>query len=287
MADVQIIQRSRCHEGYQCICEHTSSVLNCRMRFSIYLPLTANSDSKTPTIYFLSGLTRNESTCPEQGDAQRFLSQHKLCMVWPDTSPRKVPTNENVTSVMYGPGASFYVDAAQKPWSKHYCMFTYITDELPKLIEQHFPVNGNKSVCGHSMGGYGSLLCAIKQPSLYKCVSVFAPLCSILKSPVSEQAFTQYFGDDKAHWMLWDVNTLVPNFNVQGSPLPILVDQGSIDEYLVPDDQLFVDEFVAFAEKNPSIDVNYKVREEFDHGYFFLQTFIEEHIQFHAQHLSM
>ncbi|EGD83434.1 hypothetical protein PTSG_04041 [Salpingoeca rosetta] len=256
--DVREVACFRCHDGHQRTYEHWSSTLHCRMRFSFFSP-RAISKQRLPVIYFLSGLSRTEQTCPEQGGTQQYLCKHNLCMVWPDTSPRGLELDKTVESAWYGPGASFYVDATEKPWEDHYRMFTYITQELPALIEERFNVTKEKGVCGHSMGGHGALMCMLKQPKLFNSVSVFAPLCSTIKSPVSQRAMLRYFGEDKGAWAPWDVLTLALQLPKDTSPIPILIDQAC---------------------------VTYRRQEEFGHGYYFLQTFIADHISFHAKHLN-
>eukprot|EP00055_Hartaetosiga_balthica_P014553 m.80205 g.80205 ORF g.80205 m.80205 type:complete len:323 (+) comp8620_c0_seq7:3-971(+) len=272
----------RCFKGWQKHITHWSKALQCKMNLHIFLP-DAIEETPVHVIYFLPGLTRTHETAALQGNTQRFLSEHGIMMVYCDTSPRNVLVNENVTSETYGPGAGMYVDAAVMPWKTNYNMFTYVSDELPSFIEQNFNVTERRSLIGHSMGGHGALLCAIKSKKSYASTSVFGSLCSISKSPVSKVAMTQYFGENVNTWKEWDVNELVGGCC---KSLNLLVSQGGKDEYLVPEDQLFVEEFVERAKENNAIDLQYEYHEEFGHGYFFLSTFIEQHISFHKYHLT-
>ena len=197
-----------------------------------------------------------------------------------DTSPRgaDVPDDEN-GAYDFGLGAGFYVNATQAPWNKHYQMYDYITQELPALIETHFPVNDKKSISGHSMGGHGALTIALKNQQAYQSISAFSPICNPTNSPWGKKAFTGYLGNNKADWHLYDACELIN----EGCLLPILVDQGQMDQFL--EEQLKPELLVNAAHKN-NADLILRMQPGYDHSYFFISTFIDDHLEFHAKHLK-
>ncbi|XKL59974.1 hypothetical protein PGB90_000990 [Kerria lacca] len=270
---------SKCFNGYQKVFSHQSVELNCKMRFAIYLPPQAE-ERNCPLIYYLSGLTCNEQNFIQKAGAQRFAAQYGYIVVTPDTSPRGCGLSGEDEKWNVGSGAGLYVDATETPWNKHYRMYSYITSELPIIIEDNFPIISDKvSIIGHSMGGHGALLCAFRNPGKYKSVSTFAPVCNSQKCVPFKEAFDLYLGPNSESHKEWNAMELVKNYN--GPPLCILIDQGTEDEFL---DQLYPTEFTeACAESRVSVILN--MRDGYDHGYYFVSTFIEEHFKFHSQFL--
>lgn len=211
-------------EGYQRVFSHESKVLGCKMNFAVYLPPQAES-GKVPVIYWLSGLTCTEMNFVQKAGAQKYASEHGLMIVCPDTSPRGLKIPGDSDSWDFGEGASFYVDATQEPWNKNYKMYSYVTSELPEIIAANFPVSeGKQSIMGHSMGGHGALICALKNPGLYKSVSVFAPICNPCKCPWGKKAFGNYLGaEETSSWKDWDATELMKVY--KGPEIHLLLDQ--------------------------------------------------------------
>nr|XP_018900967.1 PREDICTED: S-formylglutathione hydrolase [Bemisia tabaci]XP_018900969.1 PREDICTED: S-formylglutathione hydrolase [Bemisia tabaci] len=277
----------RCFGGYQKIYTHDSRELKCSMKFAVYLPPQCE-DSKVPVIYWLSGLTCNEQNFIQKAGAQRLAAEYGYIIVCPDTSPRNCHIPGEDESWDFGTGAGFYVDATQKPWSEHYRMYSYVTSELPEVIEKHFPVNVERqSIMGHSMGGHGALICALKNPGKYRTVSAFAPICNPSSCPWGrDKALPRYLGGDPKtphpNWAEYDATELVKKYN--GPPLQILIDQGAADNFL-KDGQLLPLNFVN-ASKDSLVSVIYKQQAGYDHSYFFIATFIEDHFKHHSKFLD-
>lgn len=263
--------------GTQEVWKHTSSSLNCEMRFGIYLPPKAQQ-AKCPVLYFLSGLTCTEQNFITKAGAQRYASQHGVIVVVPDTSPRGADV-ANDPAYDLGQGASFYVNATQAPWAAHYRMFDYVTAELPALIEQHFAVSEARSISGHSMGGHGAIMCALKKPSFYKSVSAFSPIAAPSQVAWGEKAFSTYLGNNKQDWRAWDAVALL---SVAQEKLALLVDQGDADEFM--DKQLKPDLLVEACEANGH-KLALRLQPEYDHSYYFIANFIGEHLAYHAKAL--
>jgi len=260
--------------------EHTSTSCNCKMTFSVYLPPQAKT-KKVPVVYWLSGLTCTDDNVRTKAGAQRYAAELGLALVMPDTSPRGDDVADEAERYDLGKGAGFYVNATESPWSDHYQMYDYVTLELPALIEKHLPVlAGVKSICGHSMGGHGALICALKEKGAYRSVSAFSPICHPVKSPWGENCFSAYLGKDKALWKNYDATELV----MSGvSVIPVLIDQGTDDEFLV--EQLFPEDLqAAYLEQGGQITL--RKQEGYDHSYHFIATFIGEHLAYHAKALS-
>lgn len=285
MTQIKLVASHRCHGGYQKIYSHHSKELSCEMKFAIYLPpQCADSAIKLPVLYWFSGLTCNELNFIQKAGAQRYAAEHGIILVCPDTSPRGVnlPGEDDVYD--FGSGAGFYIDAITDPWNKHYKMFTYVTKELIEVVNHNFPtVEGLQSVFGHSMGGFGALISALRCPGLYKSVSAFAPITNPIKCTWGEKAFTGYLGEDKQMWNEWDATELVRNYN--GSPMEVVIDQGADDEFLHKG-QLLPGNFIEAARQSERIKCIYNEREGYDHSYFFIATFVEEHIAYHAKFLK-
>ncbi len=272
---------NQCFGGKQLRFEHASSTLSCPMTFSIYLPPQAEQ-GKVPVIYYLSGLTCTDENMVQKAGAQRYAAEHGVALVAPDTSPRGdgVPDDPN-GSWDFGLGAGFYCDATQAPWSKHYRMYSYIVDELPALIENNFAVDASRqSITGHSMGGHGALTIALKNPGRFKSVSAFAPISSPLNCPWGEKALGNYIGNDRKAWQAYDSCELIKTAQER---LPILIDQGSADNFLA---EQLKPELLQAAAAEAGYPITLRLQDGYDHSYFFIATFIGEHIAFHAKHLA-
>ena len=272
------VSSNRSFKGIHEVWSHDSVAASCKMTFSIYLPDNPEGQ-KQKTLIWLSGLTCTEENFRVKSGVQSFASEHNMIIVSPDTSPRgdDVPDDPNYD---FAQGAGFYLDATEKPWSKNYNMYSYIVDELVEIIKDHFPVDANRlGISGHSMGGHGALTIAIKNPDIFKSVSAFSPICNPTKIPWGEKAFTKYLGKDENIWNDYDACSLIKSRGFQSD---ILIDQGEEDEFLA--DQLKPESFVqACEEKN--VEVSLRMQPGFDHSYFFIATFIQDHIDWHSQRL--
>lgn len=267
--------------GQQLRYKHQSSVLNCEMTFSIYLPPQA-AKGPVPVLYWLSGLTCNDENFVQKAGAQQHAAEHGIAIVCPDTSPRGDGVADDPEGAYdMGLGAGFYVNATQQPWADHYQMYSYITDELPALINGEFPVDSQRaSISGHSMGGHGALTIALKNPGQYKSVSAFSPIVSPLSCPWGDKVLSNYLGDDREIWAQYDSVELVKSATEH---LPVLVDQGDSDNFLV--EQLKTELLISAAEK-ADYPMQIRMQPNYDHSYFFIATFIGEHIAFHARALG-
>lgn len=266
--------------GQQLRYKHQSAVLNCEMTFSIYLPPQAKN-GPVPVLYWLSGLTCNDENFVQKAGAQQHAAEHGIAIVCPDTSPRGEGVADDPEGAYdMGLGAGFYVDATQQPWVEHYQMYSYILDELPELITSEFPVDSQRvSISGHSMGGHGALTIALKNPQRFKSVSAFAPICSPLNCPWGDKALSNFLGDDRQTWQQYDAVELVKQAQQQ---LPVLVDQGTADNFLK--EQLKT-ELLVRAGQVADFPIHIRMQPDYDHSYFFIATFIAEHMAFHASAL--
>ena len=267
--------------GQQLRYKHQSAVLNCEMTFSIYLPPQAKN-GPVPVLYWLSGLTCNDENFVQKAGAQQHAAEHGIAIVCPDTSPRGEGVADDPEGAYdMGLGAGFYVDATQQPWVEHYQMYSYILDELPDLINSEFPVDSQRvSISGHSMGGHGALTIALKNPQRFKSVSAFAPICSPLNCPWGEKVLSNYLGDDRQAWQQYDAVELVKQAQQQ---LPVLVDQGEADNFLT---EQLKPELLVRAARESDYPMQIRMQPEYDHSYFFIATFIADHIAFHARALA-
>jgi S-formylglutathione hydrolase len=246
------------------------------MRFCVYLPPQAESE-QVPVLYFLSGLTCTEENFMTKAGAQQVAAQYGLMLVAPDTSPRNTGIAGEDDDWDLGTGAGFYVDATVEPWSSHYRMYSYIVRELPPLIAEHFPVQFEKQgIFGHSMGGHGALVCALKNPQQYKSVSAFAPIAAPMRCPWGQKAFAHYLGSDKETWRAYDASELVLTANYHR---PILIDQGTADPFL--EQQLLPEVFQQACEK-ASQPLTLRFQDGYNHSYYFIATFVSDHIRYHA-----
>lgn len=276
---IERIEHRACFGGWQDVYRHRSDVLGCEMNVAVYLPPQAESGAKLPVLYWLSGLTCTEQNFITKAGAQRYAAEHGLILVAPDTSPRgdEVPDADGYD---LGKGAGFYVDAEALPWARHYRMHDYVANELPALIEASFPASDARSICGHSMGGHGALVIALKHPGRYRSVSAFAPIVAPSQVPWGEKAFTAYLGPDREAWKAWDATELV---KTAAEKLPILIDQGQADEFLDGQLKPWLLEEAAQAAGHPLV---LRMQPGHDHSYYFIASFIGEHIAHHAAALK-
>jgi len=275
---MNIIQSNKIFNGNHHVCSHYSESTQCDMTFSVFVPEHQSSE-KLKTLIWLSGLTCSEENFRLKSGVQRIASELKMIIVSPDTSPRGegVPDNENYA---LGQAAGFYLDATEPPWNKHFNMYTYITKDLLEIIGNNFPIDTDKTgIFGHSMGGHGALTIAIKNPELFKSVSAFAPICSPTKVGWGENAFAIYLGDQQSKWLEYDATELILN---RGWHSDILIDQGLDDEYL---DQYLKPGLLQEACKQKNIPIQLRQHEGYDHSYFFIASFIEDHLRWHDERL--
>lgn len=258
---------------------HHSNALNCEMRFAIYLPPQASSGEKVPVLYWLSGLTCSDENFMQKAGALRMAAELGIAIVAPDTSPRGADVADD-EGYDLGQGAGFYVNATQAPWNRHYHMYDYVVDELPKLIESMFPVSDKRSIAGHSMGGHGALVIALRNSDAYQSVSAFSPISNPINSPWGKKVFTAYLGRDMATWSEYDASVLMRQAK---NLVPALVDQGDGDNFLV---EQLKPEMLEAAAGVSGYPLELNIREGYDHSYYFISSFIENHLRFHAEHLS-
>ncbi len=264
--------------GYLNRYEHYSESCQCSMVFSVYLPPQVEKGN-VPALYWLSGLTCTDDNARTKAGMQFYAAQQGLAIIFPDTSPRNVVDADQYD---LGQGAGFYVDATQQPWHPHYQMYDYITHELPQLIEASLPViAGLKSITGHSMGGHGALICALKNPDIYASVSAFSPICNPVKGAWGQGCFSAYLGDEVSLWEEYDATMLV----MSGARVSdILIDQGTEDEFYF-DQQLLPENFKQACEKAGQA-LTLRLQEGYDHSYHFIASFIGEHIDYHVKALN-
>ena len=263
-------------EQYRCFSETCQTDIT----FGIYLPPQVLKGYPAPVLYFLSGLHGDGSELIRQTGIQRFAAQWNIIVVFPDTSPRGSHISDSANEFI-GQGAGFYLDATERPWAAHYQMYNHISRELPDWVERHFPATQERSIAGFSMGGHGALSIALKNPDCYAAVSAFAPLCHPTASRGGKQAFAAYLGAESEAWQAYDSTSLV---QTTSRKLPIFIDQGGTDP-LFPD-ELQPEAFVNAARAN-GFNVQYKVRPGYGHDYFFIASFIDSHIEFHADALGL
>jgi S-formylglutathione hydrolase len=276
---LKVISEHACFGGIQGFYAHESRECDGEMRFAVYRPPHAQVGA-VPVLWCLAGLTGTEENFTVKAGAQRLAAHYGLMLVMPDTSPRvRLPGDD--LSFDFGIAAGFYLDATVEPWARHYRMYSYVTRELPRAIGQYFPGNmARQGICGHSMGGHGALTIALKNPQTFASVSAFAPIAAPMQGHWGQKAFNGYLGADREAWREYDASELV-----QRAPYPgvIRIDQGSADKWLAED--LRADVFLAACEKAGQ-RLEYRSREGYDHGYYFIQTFIHEHMAFHAERLT-
>ncbi len=279
-ADLRLLEDHASFGGRVRRYEHVSRCCRGPMRFSIYLP-KQTAMGPVPVVYFLAGLTCTEETFMIKASALRHAAEWGLAVVAPDTSPRQTGIENEARDWDLGAGASFYVDATEEPWCRHYRMQRYITDELPALVAASFPVDpGRQGLCGHSMGGHGALSTGLRYPRRYRSLSAFAPVCAPSGTPWGQKAFRAYLGDDEARWQDYDTVALLKARAGQAL-LPMLVDQGCDDPYLERELK------TQWLEGLGGGALTLRWHLGYDHSYFFIATFIGDHLAFHAQHLGV
>jgi S-formylglutathione hydrolase len=265
--------------GYLNRYQHDSDSCHCRMTFSVYLPPQAEQ-GPVPALYWLSGLTCTDENFRVKAGAQRYAAELGLALIIPDTSPRGDAVPDAAERYDLGHGAGFYVNATRQPWSKHYHMYDYVVRELPALVEANLPlIAGLRSITGHSMGGHGALICALKNPGVYRSVSAFAPICNPVQSGWGKGCFGAYLGDDRSSWEAWDATCLI---QAGAAPPAIFIDQGTADEFLA--EQLYPHNLQAACEAK-GVPLTLRLQEGYDHSYHFIATFIGEHLAWHADAL--
>lgn len=278
---MELIDSHKMFGGRQLRYRHSSSVLSCDMVFSIYLPPQAEQGC-VPVLYWLSGLTCDDQNFVTKAGAQQYAAEHGIAIVAPDTSPRGDGVPDDAEAAWdFGLAAGFYVDATQKPWLDHYQMYSYINDELPRLMHSEFPMLSEKSaISGHSMGGHGALISALKNPSRFVSVSAFSPICAPSQCAWGEKAFGGYLGADRQAWSAYDATALMLSSE---HVVPMLIDQGADDTFL---DSQLKPELLQAAAKGKNYPLQYRLHAGYDHSYYFIASFMSEHIAFHAKHLQ-
>ncbi|WP_096696118.1 S-formylglutathione hydrolase [Polaromonas sp. AER18D-145] len=283
----ELLSEHACFGGVQRFYQHASSTIGLPMKFSVFLPPQAAIDAAggtVPALVYLAGLTCNEETFMVKAGAQRLAARLGLALIAPDTSPRGANLPGEAESWDFGVGAGFYLDATQAPWSQHYRMESYLTTELLPLLTATLPLNASRiGIFGHSMGGHGALTLALRHPGLFKSVSAFAPICAPSQCPWGHKAFTGYLGADTATWSAHDASVLMAS--VRSAPYPggILIDQGLADKFLL--EQLHPHLFeAACAQAGQALQL--RRHAGYDHGYYFIATFMADHLNHHARQLS-
>lgn len=274
---IQRIEHRACFGGWQDVYEHASRTLGCTMRFAVYLPPQAGTQ-KLPVLYWLSGLTCTEQNFITKAGAQRYAAEHGVILVAPDTSPRGDDVAD-ADGYDLGKGAGFYVNATQAPWAAHYRMYDYVVHEVPALIEANFPATDARAISGHSMGGHGALTVALKNPGRYRSVSAFSPIVAPSQVPWGEKAFGAYLGSDRDAWKHYDAVALIRDASER---LPLLVDQGDADEFLNVQLKPELLQAAADAAGHP---LTLRLQPGYDHSYYFIASFIGDHVAHHAKAL--
>jgi S-formylglutathione hydrolase len=259
---------------------HESKLLNCTMRFAIFLPPQVEEGQKVPVIYWLSGLTCTDENFMQKAGAHRLAADLGIAIVAPDTSPRGDDVADDAEGAYdMGKGAGFYLNATQDPWDKHYHMYDYVVKELPDLIEAVFPVTDRRAISGHSMGGHGALTIGLKNPDRYTSMSAFSPITNPSQTPWGKKAFSHYLGNDTSQWLDYDTVELIRQ---KQTGLPALVDQGDGDNFMK--EELTTERLAdVVAETGYPLELRYQ--KGYDHSYYFIASFIEDHIRFHALNL--
>jgi S-formylglutathione hydrolase len=282
LTKVEIVSENRSHGGRQMVVRHASAATAGEMTFSIYLPPQADHGGKVPLVWYLSGLTCTPANVTEKGEYRSACSELGLIFVAPDTSPRGEDVPDDAEGAYdFGLGAGFYVDARQEPWSKNYRMWTYVTEELPALIASEFPADMERQgITGHSMGGHGALTVALRNPHRFRSVSAFAPIVAPSQVPWGEKALGRYLGHDRVEWRKHDCVALIED----GARLPeLLVDVGTADAFL---DKELKPELLERACSRAGIALTMRRQPGYDHSYYFISTFMADHLRWHAERLS-
>jgi len=281
MSDLKIEQLgvSKSFGGWTKMFSHPSAICGGEMKFSVFLPPQAESGT-VPVLYWLSGLTCNHENFISKAGAQQYAAQAGIMLVAPDTSPRGAEVEGEDEAYDLGTGAGFYINATAEKWEKYYRMEDYIMQELPEIIRSNFPVvEGRESIFGHSMGGHGALTLALKHPGRFRSVSAFSPICAPSQCPWGEKAFTNYLGENREVWKKHDANELIQNSTLE---IPLLIDQGADDPFL--EKELNFELFRKTCEKRNQ-KLTARLQTGYDHSYYFIATFMEDHLQHHAKAL--
>eukprot|EP01023_Acetabularia_acetabulum_P014221 TRINITY_DN1697_c0_g1_i1.p1 TRINITY_DN1697_c0_g1~~TRINITY_DN1697_c0_g1_i1.p1 ORF type:complete len:281 (+),score=41.49 TRINITY_DN1697_c0_g1_i1:124-966(+) len=275
-----VLSESKMYGGINRRYKHQSSSCGCPMNFTIYFP---PSTAKSPVLYYLSGLTCTDENVIIKSNIQRKASELGIAIVAPDTSPRGLEIEGESDSYDFGVGAGFYLNATQEKW-KNWRMYDYVVDELPNILAQNVPQidTQNASITGHSMGGHGALTLGMKNASQYKSISAFAPICNPINVPWGQKAFAGYLGEDKSQWLQYDASEIIKNVSEK---VVILVDQGTEDNFLK--EQLQPEVLEAAAKENQNVTLELRMQQGYDHSYFFISTFIDDHLNFHAKYLQI
>ena len=277
---METVSTARMFGGTQGVYRHASAVTGCEMEFAVFTPPQAK-DGPVPVLTYLSGLTCSWENVTVKAGAQRFAAREGVLLVAPDTSPRGFDFPSEHESYDFGSGAGFYVDATEDPWSRNYRMYSYVTDELPELIAANFPTeSAPQGIFGHSMGGHGALVSALRNPQRYRSVSAFSPIVAPSQCPWGEKAFGHYLGPDRAAWARYDATELIVK---SGWHSEILIDQGTADDFL--DTQLKPELFRKACEA-AGVELSLRYQEGYDHSYYFIATFMEDHVNHHARLLK-
>jgi len=281
MSSIQLVSEHACFGGVQRFYKHESRETLGAMKFSVYLPPHAKTE-KVPVLYYLAGLTCTDETFPIKAHAQAVAAELGLMLVAPDTSPREPRIPGDADKWDFGQSAGFYVDATEAPWSTHYRMYSYVSRELPQVVAANLPaLSGAAGIFGHSMGGHGALTIALRNPGQYKSVSAFAPIVAPMQCAWGQKAFGNYLGQNQESWREYDASELVAR---KAFPTPILIDQGTGDQFL-KDQQLLPEKFSTAAAKSRQ-ELVLRMQDGYDHGYYFIQTFMADHLAHHAKLLK-
>ncbi|EOV8146013.1 S-formylglutathione hydrolase [Cronobacter dublinensis] len=275
---MELLEEHRCFGGLQQRWRHDARVLNCPMTFSIFLP--PDAQIPPPVVWWLSGLTCTDENFTTKAGAQRVAAELGLALVMPDTSPRGEDVADDAGYDL-GKGAGFYLNATETPWAAHYRMFDYLSNELPQVLAENFTLAPEAAISGHSMGGHGALIMALKNPGRFRSVSAFAPIVNPAGVPWGKKAFAAYLGDDESQWRAWDSCALMENAD-PAHAIPTLIDQGDGDPFF---GEQLQPERLDEAAREAGWPLTLRMQPGYDHSYYFIATFIEEHLRFHAQHL--
>jgi S-formylglutathione hydrolase len=276
---LELLNQTKVANGQHSQYQHQSDVLHCAMRFAIFLPPNASTLTPVPVLYWLSGLTCTDENFMQKAGAFKKAAELGIAIVAPDTSPRGEGVADDAGYDL-GQGAGFYLNATQAPWSSNYHMYDYISSELPQIIEANFPVTSVKSISGHSMGGHGALTIGLKNPDAYRSISAFSPITNPINCPWGQKALSAYLGSQTELWHAYDTCELIKHAT---HFLPTLIDQGDADNFL--HDQLKPENLVKAAAEF-DYKINFRMQAGYDHSYYFIQSFIDQHLEFHNQYLA-
>ena len=280
---MELISSNKVSGGWHKRYKHHSQCNQCDMTFAIFLPQQVNEGKQVPVLYWLSGLTCTDENFMQKAGAFKKANQLGMALVVPDTSPRGEDVADDPDGAYdFGLGAGFYLNATQAPYAKHYQMYDYITQELPALIREHFPVTSQQAISGHSMGGHGALVIGLRNPEQYSSISAFSPIVNPSNCPWGQKAFTGYLGDNKHDWQQYDATALISDYKGTCKP-PILIEQGASDQFLEQQLKPWVFEQAATAAHYP---MQLNSHDGYDHSYFFISSFIDDHLEFHHQYFE-